>query len=91
MKHGVAAMTPSERLRPRMGRARVDYSGGLYVVRSGSVRMDPNVTPGERRFDRVMERIGIAAVWVVGIVGGWWALFEGSKLVYQFAFNHHIG
>lgn len=84
-------MTPSERLRPRMGNTVIDWQNGTYVVRQSGVRLDPQITSGERRFDRVMERVFVAGVWFVGIVGGWWALFEGSKLVYSFIFNHPIG
>lgn len=85
-------MTPSERLRPSMNVVRIEYGpNGKYVVRDASVRMDPQITPGERRFDRFLESVGIAAVWIVGILGCWWALFDGSKLLYQFAFNHPFG
>lgn len=85
-------LTPVERLRPRHGITYIEYGAdGKYVVRHGDLRMDPHVTRGERRFDHAMERLFVAAVWVGLIVGGWWVIIEGSKLVYAYAFHHPFG
>lgn len=83
-----AMLTPSERLRPRMGNTVIDWQNGTYVVRQSGVRMDPDVSPGERRFQDAFE-IVVSWVAVLAVCAfAWWALIEGSKIVYSFAFSH---
>lgn len=83
-----AILSPSERLRPHMGQPRIDYANGSYVVRSAATRMDPNVSAGERRFSNVFEVVLSWAAFLGICAFGWWALIEGTKLVYSFAFSH---
>lgn len=87
-----AMMTPSERLRPRMGIPHIEYGpNGKPVSRIDYFRPDPDVSAGERRFSNAFEFV-VSWIAFLGMCAfGWWALTEGTKLVYSFAFNHPIG
>lgn len=75
-----------------MGRTIIDWSNGAYVVRQSGVRMDPHITPGERRFDRFIGQLGVALFWAIVVPGTafafYWGLTDGLKIVYQFAVSH---
>lgn len=75
-----------------MGRTIMHWSDGAYVVRQSGVRMDPTITPGERRFDRFLDQLSVAGFWLIAVpgtaIGFYWALTEGLKLVYSIAVSH---
>lgn len=85
----VAVWTPEERLRPLNLAPRIEYaSNGKYIVRRDFERMDPDVSIGERQFSNAFELV-VSWFAVLALCGfAWWALIEGSKIVYSFAFSH---